>query len=75
MPAGPGYQGRQGGSGKVPESMNSDSGAYAYSSRRMGPASTPNIQSTNANHGGPKRAAEVKGGDGGGGNGGGGGDY
>ena len=61
MPAGRGYQGRQGESGMQPESMNSDTGAYGYSARRMGKPMTQNIQSWNANDGGPKRAAEING--------------
>lgn len=61
MPSGKGYRGGQGESGVEPESMNSDSGAYGYSTRRMAPPTTDNMQSYNSEGKGPERAAAVSG--------------
>lgn len=61
MPKGMGYRGGQAESGVTPESMDSDQGAYGYSARRMGQATTPNMQSWNGNGRGPERGAQVSG--------------
>ena len=61
MPKGMGYRGKQGSSGVTPEAVGEDSGVYAYSTRRMAQAETPNIQSWNSNRAGPKRGASIKG--------------